>query len=121
MTLAAGDASYTDSHHVLNVEGTPALDFTPAGTTLFQTNTVTVTVSDGVLNVDATGGTNTKIDFLRAQKVSATAPKVTAVTPANGSTNVCRDQAVTVQLSDGVDPTTATSAGLQIPRPAARR
>jgi glucose/arabinose dehydrogenase len=75
-------------------------------------------VTDGHLDVDPAGGTNTKIDYITIATASAQGPHVTDVTPVNGATGVCTDGAVTVQLSGGVDPTTATAAGLQLLTPA---
>jgi glucose/arabinose dehydrogenase len=117
VTVAVGDPSFTDSRDVIRLEGQKVIDFTPTSSTHHLTSTATVTVTDGMLNVDAQGGTNTKIDYLRAQTVSAGSPRVTAVQPAAGESNVCRDGAVTVQLSDGIDPTTANATGLQLLNP----
>jgi hypothetical protein len=114
VSVAAGDPGFTDSHHVLNVEGQPAIDFTPNATARNQANTVTVPVTDGFVNVTAAGGSNTKINYITIATASASGPRVTAVTPADGATNVCLDDAVTVQLSNGVDPTTATASGLRL-------
>ncbi len=114
VTVAAGDPSYTNSHNVLRVEGQVALDFTPTGTTKSQVGTVTVAVTDGFLNVDAVGGTNTKINYVQAVAASATTPHVTAVDPANGASNVSTSAAVTVQLSDGVSAASVNSTSLQL-------
>ena len=117
VTVEAGDPAYADSHDVLNVEGQRAIDFTPSSTSLFQTNTITVNVSDGSLNVDATGGTNTKIGYVTIDATNTSGPHVTAMTPADGATGVCLDASVTAQLSDGINPVTATAAGLQLLAP----
>ena len=114
VTVAVGDPAYTDSHDVIRVEGQTAIDFTPSTSQLNQTTTVTVDVADGALTVDAVGGTNTKVDYLQIQPANVALPHVTVVQPGNGATNVTLDAAVTVQLSDGVDATTATAAGLQL-------
>jgi hypothetical protein len=114
VTVAVGDPSYIDSHHVIHVEGVTAIDFTPTSAQTSQTNTVNVTVVDGFVDVDANGGTNTKLDYLQIQPATASAPHVTAVQPANGATSVFLDTAVTVQLSDGVDPSTANGNGLRV-------
>ena len=114
VTIAAGDPSYTDSTHVIRVEGTTVVNFTPTSTTTNATSSATVTVADGFLNVDAIGGTNTKINYLTAVPVDPDAPVITAVTPANGATGVTTATAVTVQLSAGIDPTTATAANFKL-------
>ncbi|TYL55001.1 choice-of-anchor D domain-containing protein [Nocardioides sp. BGMRC 2183] len=71
VTVAVGDpAVNTDPEiHTINVEGQNAIDgFVPTGpagsNSHHRTATVTVTVEDGRLTVDALGGTNTKIDYL---------------------------------------------------------
>lgn len=71
VTVAVGDAAAgTDPEfHTINVEGVTAIDqYEPSGgdgaETRHQTATVTATVSDGKLTIDAIGGTNTKIDYL---------------------------------------------------------
>lgn len=72
VTVAAGDASYYDSEHVVRVEGQTAIDFTPTSGTPFSTETIEVTVVDGFLNVDAVGGVNTKLNYVEADLVDST-------------------------------------------------
>jgi glucose/arabinose dehydrogenase len=114
VTVAVGDPSYFDSHHVVHVEGTTAIDFTPTSAQPNQTNSVTVNVTDGFVDVDATGGTNTKLDYVQVQAATSGSPTVVAVLPANGATSVPLDSAVTVQLSNGVDPSTANANGVHL-------
>ena len=66
VTVSVGDASTVDnSVHRINLEGQPAITgFAPTATTKFASATRTVTVADGRLTVDATGGTNTKLNYL---------------------------------------------------------
>jgi hypothetical protein len=67
VTVSVGDANTTESSaHQLRIEGTNAfaVPFVPTPATKFATATKTVTVSDGRLTVDATGGTNTKINYV---------------------------------------------------------
>ena len=71
VTVAVGDPqTNTDPEiHTLRVEGTSAISgFVPSGgngsATHHATATVTVTVADGRLTLDAIGGTNTKIDYV---------------------------------------------------------
>ncbi|WP_309569698.1 hypothetical protein [Deinococcus sp.] len=72
---AAGDPSKSstfqdnqNSVHVINVEGTNVVPaFTQTGTTngsYFSFKKATVTVTDGMLTVDAIGGKNTKINYI---------------------------------------------------------
>jgi glucose/arabinose dehydrogenase len=114
VTAAVGDPSHIDSRHVIHVEGVTAIDFTPTAGQPNQVNTVTVSVTDGFVNVDAIGGTNTKIDYLQVQPAASSSPTVVALIPANGATGVPLDGAVTVQLSDGVDPVSANANGVQL-------
>ena len=66
VTVRVGDAAFTDSTHVINVEGNNAIDnFTPTDGNLFETTTTVVTVTDGKLTVDAIGGENTKLNYVR--------------------------------------------------------
>ncbi len=77
--VSVGDISYTDSNHVINIEGENVIsEFTPTGegtfdptdTTpdgLYTMGTTTVDVTDGKLTVDAIGGMNTKINFIEIE------------------------------------------------------
>ncbi|MDN5855700.1 MAG: Ig-like domain-containing protein, partial [Actinomycetia bacterium] len=59
-----GGAGY-DSQHTINVEGETAIDeFQADSNDEFDEATVTVSVTDGRLTVDAIGGTNTKLNYL---------------------------------------------------------
>jgi YD repeat-containing protein len=65
VTLSVGDASQTDGTHRINVEGQNAIaGFKPTPTVRFASATKTVPVADGRLTIDATGGTNTKLNYL---------------------------------------------------------
>ena len=83
VTVAVGDASAINSIDRVNVEpGTPNAavlinNFVPTAGNYFSTVTQRVTVSDGRLTINATGGTNTKIDFIDAVQA---APDTTAPT-----------------------------------------
>lgn len=105
VTVAAGDsdASGSADRHSINVEGSTAINqFSPSGGngtfTRHATVTKTVTVSDGKLTIDATGGTNTKINYVDIATAS-TRPSVTGVTPANGATNVLRNRGIAANVS----------------------
>jgi len=75
VTVAVGDASFIDSTHTINVEGKPAIVafVPPSATNQFKTATVTVTVTDGKLTLDAKGGTNTKLDYVTIAAATAAA------------------------------------------------
>lgn len=67
VTVSVGDASFTDSNHVINVEGVNAISgFNPdeLSTDRFSTGTVAVEVTDGRLTIDAIGGDNTKLNYV---------------------------------------------------------
>jgi glucose/arabinose dehydrogenase len=76
VTVAVGDATATNSVDTITAEpGTVnstviISNFQATSTTLFQTMTKTVTVSDGFLTLSAVGGTNSKIDFVDALPVT---------------------------------------------------
>ncbi|MBD1363079.1 Ig-like domain-containing protein [Mucilaginibacter sp. ZT4R22] len=79
VTVAAGDGAVTKAKQVdcLNVEGVKAIsNFIPIGKLRspgrFKEATVTVTVTDGLLTIDANGGTNTKICYVSIVPISAT-------------------------------------------------
>jgi hypothetical protein len=74
VTVGSGDPEYTDSHDVVNVEGRPAIDFTPSATEHTRVATVQVHVTDGFLDVDATGGTNTKLAYITIAALTAADP-----------------------------------------------
>ncbi|TSD63826.1 T9SS type A sorting domain-containing protein [Inquilinus sp. KBS0705] len=65
VTVSSGDVGYYDSNNQINVEGLPTIsDFTPSSTTKYRTATAVVQVTDGKLTIDATGGVNTKMNYL---------------------------------------------------------
>jgi uncharacterized repeat protein (TIGR03803 family) len=82
VTVSVGDGyryTYSDSEsHSIHVEGVPAIThFVPQGSsgslTRFKQATVQATVSDGLLTLDADGGTNTKINYVIIQPLSSSA------------------------------------------------
>ncbi|MEO5834277.1 MAG: hypothetical protein ABIR83_13030 [Nakamurella sp.] len=79
VTVAVGDPSYFDSHYVINLEGATVLDVAATSGSRYATTTATVTVTDGFLNVSATGGTNTKIAYLEIAPQGSTSPAAIAV------------------------------------------
>jgi phage baseplate assembly protein gpV len=65
VTVGVGDAAFTDSIHVINIEGIETISgFVPSSDQLFTTATNTVEVTDGKLTIDAIGGENTKLNFI---------------------------------------------------------
>ena len=129
VAVAAGDPSVGSDpeSHTINIEGnTTIANFVPSGAagaaTRSTSATKTVTVSDGRLTLDATGGTNTKIHYVDIASADiANRPSVTGVTPVNGATGVAVDSGVaaTVNLPNvgqGVDPATLTSSTVKLTR-----
>ena len=75
VTVSAGDAGFTDSIHRLTVEGVLAINnFVPTTAEPFRSATVEVTVADGKLTIDPTGGTNTKITHVDIAGRTLTGP-----------------------------------------------
>ena len=118
VTVAVGDPTATNSVDRITAEpGTANAvriidDFQAVSGTLFQTVTKRVTVSDGVLTLDPTGGSNTKIDFVDAVPAAAdtTAPVVTVTLSgalASGTTYNGPVKA-TVSATDNVSVTSLT-------------
>jgi len=65
VTVSVGDPDFTDSTHVINIEGNNVISgFTPTEDQLFTTTTAVVDVTDGRLSIDAIGGDNTKLNFV---------------------------------------------------------
>ncbi|MCK0133808.1 PKD domain-containing protein, partial [Arenibacter sp. S6351L] len=99
VTVGVGDPNIdgqegTEPFHSINIEGINAIDrYSPTGavgaSTRFTSGSATVTVTDGRLTIDASGGFNTKINSLTiTQDGTITQPFFANVTPANNSNNV---------------------------------
>ncbi|WP_172675964.1 PKD domain-containing protein, partial [Croceitalea dokdonensis] len=95
VTVGVGDATSIDSEHTINAEGVNLVDgFIPSGTggapTQFTTGAATVVVNDGRLTLDASGGTNTKINYatIVATDGQPQSPRVVGVIPNDGSTGI---------------------------------
>ncbi|MEX0275755.1 MAG: malectin domain-containing carbohydrate-binding protein [Flavobacteriaceae bacterium] len=90
----AVDGAGTEPLHTINVEGTQIIDqFSPTGAAgdpgRFTSASTTVSVSDGRLTIDASGGFNTKITNIEIiEAVGVQAPQVVGVIPADGSANI---------------------------------
>lgn len=71
VTVSVGDPSFTDSNHVINLEGQNAIaGFVPTVDQKFASNTALVEVTDGKLTLDAQGGENTKLNYLEIVSVN---------------------------------------------------
>ena len=70
VTVSVGDPEFTDSNHVINLEGENAISgFVPTSDNLFTEVTTVVEVTDGQLTVDAIGGENTQLNFIEIEPV----------------------------------------------------
>ena len=84
VTVSVGDPDFTNSNHVINVEGNSIISgFVPTEEQLFAVETTTVEVTDGRLTIDAIGGENTKLNFVEITPGDASGVSVpsTDVTP----------------------------------------
>lgn len=117
VTVSVGDAATTDSLHRVKAETTAVvLGFTPTADKKFLTKTARVTVTDGKLTLDATNGTNTKINYVQI-KTAQTIRQVTSVDPTNGATNVPVTSSVTIGLSHPIDNSQTVLQSLQVVAP----
>src|ERR1700754_2140683 len=65
VTIGAGDEAYFDSDHQLNAEGLPIItDLVTSTAAKHKIAIGVVTVTDGKLTIDATGGVNSKINYI---------------------------------------------------------
>ncbi|HKP95500.1 MAG TPA: Ig-like domain-containing protein [Fibrobacteria bacterium] len=66
VVVSVGDQPPYNSSHTIRAEGATVISaFVGTAAKEFKVDSVTVTVSDGRLTVDAIGGTNTKLNYLR--------------------------------------------------------
>ena len=119
ITVSVGDASYIDSKHSINVEGFSLISqFVPTEVKKHASATITVTVADGYLTLDATGGTNTKINSVIITPSTSTRPYVKAVSPMQGSEFVSVNTSVSTDIlslpNGGVNNTTLSSASVKL-------
>ncbi|WP_034413819.1 Ig-like domain-containing protein [Deinococcus marmoris] len=77
VTVSVGDSSASttpnnlNSSHTINVEGTNIINnFVPTSAKIFEKLTKQVTVSGGVMTIDAKGGKNTKINYIELVPVN---------------------------------------------------
>ena len=99
VTVGVGDASNAfDSVHQINIEGNLAIPaFTPSLTSKFSEATLRVSVTDGFLTVDATGGSNTKLDFVLIQPGDQ--PSIRSYLPRNSQTLIATTAPVTADVN----------------------
>ncbi|MCA2215062.1 Ig-like domain-containing protein [Jidongwangia harbinensis] len=75
VTVSVGDRPAYNSSHRVRVEGAAAITgFVSTADAEYRQATVTVPVTDGRLTVDATGGTNTKLNYVEIARVTADPP-----------------------------------------------
>lgn len=80
VTVAVGDPDFTDSNHVINIEGNSVISgFTPTEDQLFEITTTNVEVTDGRLTIDAIGGDNTKLNFVEIALADDSPVEVTPI------------------------------------------
>jgi hypothetical protein len=100
VTVSVGDGAiwyFNEEYHSINVEGIPAIDrFLPTGQagsmSRFKQATLQVTVTDELLTIDATGGQNTKINYVTIQPLSSNN------TAAKGSIASFQQSATTIKV-----------------------
>jgi hypothetical protein len=119
VTVLVGDGAQTDSKHSINIEGVSAIDhFVPAVNNRFKSATVTVSVSDGYLTVDAIGGTNTKINTVTIHPSTTKRPSVKSVNPDNISVNVSEHTSISTSVlqlpNGGINNATITPASVYL-------
>ena len=127
ITVSVGDPTLNSpvERHNLLIEGTSVIsNFVPSGVqgdpARFRTVTMQISVSDGSLLVEATGGFNTKINYIEIASATALPrPYVTGVTPANNAVGVRRDTSITATVSvanGGIRASTVTNASVFLTR-----
>ena len=119
VTVSVGDGTQIDSKHSINVEGVPAIvNFVPTSATKFKTATISVTVADGLLTVDATGGFNTKINSIIIQPTTTIRPSVVRLNPENSSQNVSENTSVSTSIlnlpNGGINNATITTSSVYL-------
>lgn len=117
VTVSVGDNDFYDSRHTVNVEGVPAItNFVSNSTTRFTNATVTVSVSDGRLSLDAIGGNNTKINYVIISPSAASRPAVVRISPEGGSQFISENTSISTSVlhlpNGGIDNTTLTPANV---------
>jgi hypothetical protein len=119
VTVSVGDGTATDSRHSINIEGVPAIiNFVPTAATHFKVATVSVSVADGLLTMDAIGGQNTKVNYITITPTTTRRPSVVVVNPENGTTNVSENTSVSTLIlnlpNGGINNNTLTDANVYL-------
>lgn len=119
VTVSVGDGTWKDSRNNINVEGVNIIsDFVPTDSVRFKSASVTVTVSDGLLTIDAIGGVNTKINTVTIFPSASKRPSVTWVDPANGSVTVSENTSISASIlkipNRAINAATLTSASVRL-------
>ena len=131
--VSVGDQPTYNSTHRVNVEGTLAINnFVSTAAQEYRQATVDVTVSDGRLTIDATGGgINTKLNYIDIDRVTVTpdpdaappppdsapdaAPPADAPPPADAAPRPSVRSVSPVNGATGVNPTSFVSADINLP------
>ncbi len=119
VTVSVGDGAYTDSRHSINVEGVSVISgFVPTDKVRFKSATVTISVSDGYLTIDANGGVQTKINTVTISPSHSKRPSITGVNPDNGSENVSENTSISASIlklrNRGINNATLTSSSVYL-------
>ncbi len=119
VTVTVGDGTQTDSRHCINVEGVSVIsNFVPTAKARFKSATVTVTVSDGYLTIDAIGGKNTKLNTVTVYPSVSKRPYVSSVNPDNSSINVSENTSISTSVlklpNSGINNTTITPSSVYL-------
>jgi hypothetical protein len=89
VTVSVGDGVELNSEHSINVEGIAAIShFIPTTNNRFKNASLTVSVADGHLTIDAIGGVNTKINSVHIESVDEMRPSILGTNPENNAENV---------------------------------
>ncbi|MDQ3534601.1 MAG: Ig-like domain-containing protein, partial [Bacteroidota bacterium] len=115
VTVSVGDDTQIDSEHSINIEGISAISrFKPTSTSKFKSAEVSVTVSDGLLTIDAIGGFNTKINTVIVESVFASVPSVISTNPNHNAENVETNVSISTALlnlpNGGIDNSTLSTS-----------
>ena len=128
VNVSVGDAinSVTntyDSQNSINVNGVPLISsFQGTASNEYTTGKASITVTNGLLEVDANGGTNTKMNWITISNtgvVQLANPVITSTNPSDQATGVDRGVGISLQTADpnqgaGVDPTTLTATNIYL-------
>jgi hypothetical protein len=99
VTVSVGDGTAIDSRHSINIEGVPAIiNFVPTTAMHFKEATISVSVADGLLTMDAIGGQNTKVNYIIITPTTTKRPSVVVVNPENGTSNVSENSSISTLI-----------------------